>query len=94
MRCRKIVKYRLDGKDTETVHQETIMQHTRHTSMAVQIYKPWQAGSVLTLQHGSTAITKSLHFLLQLGFVGADELVDLLAVFEEEERRGCADVPC
>jgi hypothetical protein len=95
MRWLKIVKHHLGGKDTETVHPETVMQHTRHANM-------WQyrqtshvkLARFLVLWHGSTAIAKSLYFLFELGFVGADELVDLLAILEEEERRGCTDVPC
>jgi hypothetical protein len=32
-------------------------------------------------------------FLLELSLVGADQLVHLLPVLEEEERRGCPDAP-
>jgi hypothetical protein len=82
-------------KRHRTVHPETVMQHTRHANM-------WQyrqtshvkLARFLVLWQGSTAIAKSLYFLFELRFVGADELVDLLSVLEEEERRGCTDVPC
>jgi len=74
------------GTSTQmTIHREN--HHRRangHTSFAHSLLLPL----------GRTGGTSGCyHFPLELRFVRADELVDLLPVLEEEECRGCTDVP-